>query len=143
MALLLISQSFAAGAEDLLPSGWHLSQLSKGNNIEADLSGAGHMERAVLVTDGDHSSVVAFIYGPDGMDPLKLFDTVHDPRTLTLKLAPPGEYRTACAKGYLGCQNDEPESVVLDRPTLSFSDENVEILFVLTKGAVKRIWLSD
>jgi len=141
--LCLLIFSTNANAQDVLPDGWHLNLESRANSVNCDFNGSGHPERAVLITDGYNSMVAAFIYDKGKMSVVSLFDTIHEPSALTLKMVPPGEYKTACGKKYYGCSPDESESVHINRPAISFADENVEILFVFDGGAVKKIWLSD
>ena len=58
----------------------------------------------------------------------------------------PGEYKTACGKGYFKCEKGEPEILKLKRPAIDyfkFGSANSFFFLDDQTGDFKRIWISD
>ena len=58
----------------------------------------------------------------------------------------PGEYETACGKGYFECGPDEPEVLVLKLPGIDyfrFASANSFFYWDNASKSFKRIWISD
>ena len=58
----------------------------------------------------------------------------------------PGEYKTACGKGYFKCGKGEPEILILKRPAIDyfrFGSANSFFFWDDQTDNFKRIWISD
>ncbi|HXV64631.1 MAG TPA: hypothetical protein VEK15_28295, partial [Vicinamibacteria bacterium] len=69
-----------------------------------------------------------------------------DLSVMGIDVAAPGEYETACGKGYWACAPDEPEVLFLENPAIDyFAAEGGNSFFVwdVDSGSFKRIWISD
>jgi hypothetical protein len=63
-----------------------------------------------------------------------------------IELAPPGEYETACGKGYWECEPGEPPMLVLKHAGMNyFANEGGNSFFFwdFDSRSFKRIWISD
>jgi hypothetical protein len=63
-----------------------------------------------------------------------------------IELVRPGDYKTACGKGYFDCEPGEPEVLKLRRPALMFFKyQSAASIFWWdpTTQAFKRTWVSD
>jgi hypothetical protein len=61
-------------------------------------------------------------------------------------LVPPGQYKTACGKGYWECESGEPEILDLKLPAIEFAKyESASSVFWWNRraGAFRRTWISD
>jgi hypothetical protein len=67
-------------------------------------------------------------------------------QTIGIKVAKPGEYKTACGKGYYDCKKDEPEQIRFDRPGIDFFKYESANMYFLWNGDSKsfyEIYISD
>lgn len=63
-----------------------------------------------------------------------------------ISLVKPGQYKTACGKGYWACERDEPAVLVLKSPAFEFfAFESASSIFWWDPraGAFRRTWISD
>jgi hypothetical protein len=63
-----------------------------------------------------------------------------------IDIVQPGEYRTACGKGYWKCGEGEPDKLTLDRPAISFFNFERASSFFFFDSATRsflRIPISD
>lgn len=63
-----------------------------------------------------------------------------------IDLAKPGDYKTACGKGYWECEKNEPEVLNLKTPGIwHFRFESAASIWYWDKksGEFKRVWISD
>ncbi len=66
--------------------------------------------------------------------------------SMGIDIANPGEYQTACGKGYFDCEEGEPEVIKLKLPGIDyFKFESANSFFYWDEQAknFKRIWISD
>ena len=65
---------------------------------------------------------------------------------LCLEAIPPGEFATACGKGYWDCADDEQPEIVLDLPAFNFfiNEGTSSYLYWDSKeNKMQRVWISD
>jgi len=63
-----------------------------------------------------------------------------------ISLWEPGQYKTACGKGYWECKDDETQILKLKTPGINFfAFESANSIFYWNsrKNEFKRIWMSD
>lgn len=66
--------------------------------------------------------------------------------SMGVEIAKPGEYKTACGKGYFECKEGEPEVLKLRLPAIDyFRFESANSFFVWNAktASFKRVWMSD
>ena len=147
-----------------LPYGYRLPQQSdypeyyqsyfKNNfpfKIDADFDGNGKADTALLLIKSDNSGWSLFVFltpEQDQIHQLKLDDTQQTVKYLLMGILglEPGEYKTACGKGYWDCKNGEPEKLILKSPGIDyFRFESGNSVFYWNKDSkyFSRIWLSD
>ena len=125
-----------------LPPGWRIVHDSKSSSVQMDLNGDGLIDKAALATDGHNTKAFAFLAQKGGSRVMELMESQEESAKCSLELLPPGRYMTACGKGLVEC-NGSPEEVVTKVPILSFSDQNVAVIFLFEGSKLQRIWLSD
>jgi hypothetical protein len=135
-----LGHSVPAYSTPNLPTGWRLVQSS--SPVRADLNGDGLPDEAVLATDGHATKAFAFLAREGGHQVVELMESQELPEKCQLELLPPGRYQTACGKGLVEC-NGTPEEITPRSPVLSFSDQNVAVVFLFERYDSKKVWLSD
>ena len=73
-------------------------------------------------------------------------DSKTDVQRFGLSLVDPGQYKTACGKGYWACKRDEPEVLELKSPGFElFMFESASLMFWWDRrsGSFRRTWTSD
>ncbi len=63
-----------------------------------------------------------------------------------IDLVRPGNYQTACGKGYWDCEKDEPELLTLAGPAIDFfktESANSFFFFDAATHRFRRVWISD
>ena len=117
--------------------------------IAADFDGDGHADRAeLLVRDPAPGVALVVTLARDTRHPLVLEQSTDVAwlDAMGVDVASPGEYKTACGKGYSECQPGEPESLKLGTPAIEFFKvESASSFFVFepARGRFKRVWISD
>ncbi|WP_243440061.1 hypothetical protein [Fundidesulfovibrio soli] len=145
------------------PQGWrapnameaadHWRSANVGRYLEArgSFTGAGRNEvaRILISDDGSTFGVFVFSAADSGRNQIvTLFESkdanlVH---SMGIETVGPGNYVTACGKGYWDCGKDESEHVVLahDAIRLFKREGHSSLLYKdLNSEAFKRIWVSD
>ncbi len=117
-------------------------------SAKGDFDGNGH-EDVVELVSRDHFSTLeyAFRVVMNGDAPQELLlrrGTKADLAKLGVITKAPGEYKTACAKGYGRCSDDAPQSVQIANAGFGlFQFESAEILYHWKDGEFHRLALSD
>ena len=118
---------------------------------DADFDGDGRADQAwILLRDsGKGWGLFVFLGQHDG-EPIvhKLDeDSGETPaQRFGLDVVEPGEYVTACVKGYGDCEPDEPEQLTLVLPGLdfcAFESANSYFWWNVKSNAFERTWISD
>jgi hypothetical protein len=121
----------------------------------ADFNGDGINDEAVLLKSTKFSGEGLFVRLSDNQNGFKWIELdVIDwgkkyPKvnlSMGIDIAKPGEYKTACGKGYFECKEGEPEVLKLRRPAINyFRFESANSFFVWDEKTTgfKRIWISD
>jgi hypothetical protein len=163
---LLTSVSFAA-EKITLPEGWRFPTAeeltyasrkespTKYSKAVADFNGDGINDEAFLLKSIKFSGEGLFVrlsYKQKGFRWIQL-DVIdwgkEYPKvdlSMSVAIAKPGNYETACGKGYFDCKDGEPEVLKLRRPAIDyFRFESANSFFVWDEkmAKFKRIWMSD
>ncbi len=151
---LAASQALAVGGWRL-PSAWELGQEWRAASahryaaVAGDFDGDGQLDHARLMLGLDgHKGALVVQFGGTPTRSIVL-DEVDDANWLDvmgIDLVTPGQFQTACGKGYWECASGEPEMLVVTLPAISyFAHESAESYFVFDrkKRAFRRVWMSD
>jgi hypothetical protein len=137
LVLLLMSLPAAGQLKPRLPAGWRVTEKSDytdedvrffngsmPNHAQADFDGDGRKDHALLLIQSDEAKCGLFVLPGSGGRVLKLDEFPLSPRESKLHagLSPikPGNYLTACGKGYWDCGPDEPRELTLKRTGVYF-----------------------
>ena len=118
---------------------------------EADFNGDGLPDQAwiLLHESGKGWGLFVFLKQKDGGSVVvKLEEDSGDTaaQRFGLDVVEPGEYDTACGKGYWDCEPDEPEKLRLVLPALdffAFESANSYFWWSVTSKTFVRTWMSD
>ena len=164
---LLLASTAYAEIKITLPEGWRfptekeLSYASRKDSstkyakVIADFNGDGINDEAFLLKSTKFSGEGLFVrlskkqggfrwVELDVIDWGKQYPNVD--LTMGVDIAKPGEYKTACGKGYFECKEGEPEVLKLRRAAIDyFRFESANSFFVWDDKTAKfkRIWISD
>ena len=142
-------------AEELSEEPGRKDSPTKFTKAVADFNGDGINDEALLLKSTKFSGEGLFVRLSDkqkGFRWVKLdvidWGTKYPKVNLSMGIATakPGEYKTACGKGYFECKEGEPEVLKLKRPAIDyFKFESANSFFVWDDklGSFKRIWMSD
>jgi hypothetical protein len=94
-----------------------------------------------------HDFILATFVGVSGgkfkADTLEKLEGVM-PSDFIIQMQPPGQYKTACGKGYWDCGSGEPEVVRLETPGVLFTKcEAYEVIYYLEKNRFVPVFISD
>jgi len=132
---------------------WHTfkEQLPTPYRAEADFNGDGVSDEAwILLGESDDSWGLFVFLGERGGLPeiIKLHES--DGRSVAegqgITVIEPGEYLTACGKGYWECEPDEPEKLMLSLPAINFfhfESANSFFWWDEDSGQFRETWMSD
>lgn len=167
LTYLLLTSTAYAGDKITLPEDWRfptereLSYVSRKDSptryarATADFNGDGNSDEAFLLKSTTFSGEGLFVrlstkqgdfrwIKLDVIDWGKQYPNVD--LSMGVDIAKPGEYKTACGKGYFECNEGEPKVLKLLRPAIDyFRFESANSFFVWDEKAAsfKRIWMSD
>ncbi len=167
LTYLLLASTAYSGDKITLPEGWRfptekeLSYVSRKDSPTkytraiADFNGDGINDEAFLLKSTKFSGEGLFVHLSnkesgfrwielDVIDWGKQYSNVD--LSMGVDIAKPGEYKTACGKGYFECNEGEPLVLKLRRPAINyFRFESANSFFVWDekKAKFKRIWMSD
>jgi len=118
--------------------------------VKADFDGDGKQDVARLLINGKENKMGLFVKlssRPDGKEiKLEEFDDKSWIEVMGISVVKPGNYRTACGKGYFECKKGEPETLKLKQPAIDFFKFGSANSFFVWDGKDKRfhkIWMSD
>jgi hypothetical protein len=118
---------------------------------DADFNGDGRVDQAwILLRDSGRGwGLFVFLGQEDGEPVVHELDvnTGDSPaQSFGLAVVEPGEYETACGKGYGDCEPEEPEKLTLVRPAIDFfqfESANSFFWWNAKTEAFERTWMSD
>jgi hypothetical protein len=105
------------------------------NHIEADFSADGIKDQAWILINASEKTFGLFVFLGTGNGRYKMMVLDKQKREteklfMGISLLEPGQYKTACGKGYWECKNDEPEVLKLIIPGINFfSFESADSVF--------------
>lgn len=169
-SLLLVLSSLLgsisiSNADPILPEGWRLplkieitNNISKGHDrdpyeytvTKADFNGDGILDTAQLLVNDKANKMGLFVFlsKDSGFKTIQL-DEMNDKAYVDgmgLLVAKPGEYKTACGKGYWECKNGVPKLLNLKRPAINyfgFGSANSFYVWFEKSNTFTRVWMSD
>ncbi len=166
--ILLIALPFVAHAlPDNLPEGWRFPTQTEIDLVpmrswsetkflwaSGDFNADGKIDTAHLIKDTKSlgEGFAVYLSTPSGFkwEIVKFYEYRSPPSgprlTMGLSIVKPGEYKTACAKGYWECKEGEPEVLILETEGLShFLFESASSIWFWNADAkkFKQVWISD
>ncbi|MFZ5565044.1 MAG: hypothetical protein ACOZBW_13430 [Thermodesulfobacteriota bacterium] len=162
--LITLSSLVLAKSKPEFPAGWKpatesdyasedlsFTKQQVPNHIEADFNSDGIVDDAWILTNTAKNTFGLFVLlrRKDGTHTmLSLDENKRETEKLFMgiSLIEPGQYKTACGKGYWDCKGNEPEVLTLKSPGISyFSFESAHSVFFWdsSKKEFTRIWMSD
>ena len=159
--------SFGESSESELPSGWRfptpedlsgnfIRKVSKKDYIVAneDFNGDGLEDHAYIVKSTNFSGEALILnHSQNGDYKWEVLDIISwggkypdVGLSMGVDSVPPGEYKTACGKGYWECESDEVPLLKLGFPAISyFRFESAASFFYWDENSAtfKRIWIND
>ncbi len=163
----LLSSVSHAGEKISLPKCWRLptedeltyvnrkGSPTKYSRAVADFNGDGIDDEALLLKSTQFVGEGLFVRLSDKQEGFRWveLDVIHWGReypkvdlSMGVDVAKPGNYSTACGKGYFECKEGEPEVLKLRLPAIDyFRFESANSFFVWDENTkcFKRIWMSD
>ena len=120
-------------------------------HVQADFNGDGLLDHAWLLlrSPGTGWGLFVFMGSKDGQPQLVKLDEDSGKvpaQRMGVEIAAPGEYNTACGKGYFDCEAGEPDKLKLRLPAIDFfSYESANSFFWWdgTRRAFRQTWISD
>lgn len=121
------------------------------NHIIADFNGDGKIDDAWILINTSKNAFGLFVFlaqkdGTHKMIPLDEHRRETEKLFMGISLMEPGQYKTACGKGYWKCEEDEPEVLKLKFPGINyfaFESANSVFFWNSSKKEFTRIWMSD
>lgn len=129
-------------------SAWRKEDPELYLTLNADFDGDGKTDTANLLINDKENRIGLFVTMASMKNPPVLLEAtdIKEIRNMGIKTVKPGQYKTACGKGYWKCKKDEPEILKLKQPAIDFfTYEGANSYFVWDKKdkAFKKIWMSD
>jgi hypothetical protein len=121
------------------------------NHIEGDFNDDGIKDQAWILINTSQKTFGVFVFlgAENGSYKMIMLDE-HKRETeklfMGISLLEPGQYKTACGKGYWECKEDETEILTLRNPGINyFAFESANSVFYWNsrKSEFTRIWMSD
>jgi hypothetical protein len=118
-------------------------------SVREDLDGDGKQDLAELVvSEAENALAVRVLLSslPDRAFFAAREPTADAAAVMGLGVVVPGEYKTACGKGYWVCEAGEPAVLSLAHPTLDFfrfGSANTFLVWSREEKSFKRVWMSD
>ncbi len=118
-------------------------------HAQGDFNGDGLPDDAWIMFSTLHKAPALFVFlaQPAGSAKVITLDKIPatiKPQTMGIKVAPPGEYKTACGKGYYKCGPHEPEVLHLTLPAINyfvFEGANSFFWWDAQTQSFKRTWM--
>jgi len=120
-------------------------------HVQADFNGDGLPDDAwiLLSTLSKASGLFVFLAQQEGPPKVITLDknpVPNKPQNMGIKVVQPGDYKTACGKGYFKCGPNKPEVLHLERPAINyflFEGANSFFWWDTQSQSFKRTWMSD
>jgi hypothetical protein len=120
-------------------------------HVQADFNGDGLPDDAWIMFSSLHKrwGLLVFLAQQEGDPKIIILDTnrrTTKPQQMGIKVVLPGDYKTACGKGYYACGPDKPAVLHLTLPAINyFIFEGVNSFFWwdAQSQSFKRTWMSD
>ncbi|MCP4237812.1 MAG: hypothetical protein GY770_30300 [Aestuariibacter sp.] len=166
--ILLVALSIGAQASsEELPNGWRFPTQAEIDIVpmrrwsetkfliaSADFNSDGEIDTARIIKDEDNigEGFAVYLSGLDGFEwKIVKFYEYRSQQTapmlrMGLSIVEPGNYKTACGKGYWDCKDGEPEELALETNGLShFLFESASSIWFWDKKSLKfvQVWISD
>jgi len=162
--ILLFSITSHSKVKFVFPSGWRpaekMDYLDEDllmienivpNRADGDFNGDGFNDTALLLindTEKKYSLLVYLYQKKGGYKKIKLEEgpKISEKLHNGISLMEPGNYKTACGKGYWDCEPGEPAVLTLKNPGIAcFEFESSSSVFYWDthKREFKQIWMSD
>jgi hypothetical protein len=129
---------------------WRDSSSHRFLRVSADFNGDGVTDEANLLVKEEGLEVALFARvsagGANHVIMLDELDGLKGFWSMGIELVAPGEYETACGKGYWECESGEPEVLMLKNPAIDyFASESANSFFAwdVDTQSFQRIWISD
>jgi hypothetical protein len=121
------------------------------NHIEADFNGDNIKDHAWILINSSKKTFGVFVFLGVGNGSYKMMMLDEHKREteklfMGISLLEPGQYKTACGKGYWECKEDETEILKLKNPGINyfaFESANSVFYWDSRKNEFMRIWMSD
>jgi len=165
IVVFLLAIVSSALANPPIPDGWRIpteadytfdwkDSILKGSipfHVTADFNGDNVPDDAyiLLSTHSKAWAVFVILHTKDGKSAfIKLDenDGQTPPQLMGLAIVQPGDYETACGKGYYECDPNDPDSLHLDLPAIDYFEFESAELFIWWDKQTKsfhRTWISD
>jgi hypothetical protein len=134
---------------DLGASDWRKEDPNLYLIAKADFDGDGKKDTAQLLINDKENKMGLFVtLASERNESALLLETTdkNEIRNMGIKAVKPGQYKTACGKGYWKCKKEEPEILNLKQSPIDFFlSEGANSYFIWDRKAkaFKRIWISD
>ncbi|MDP2277699.1 MAG: hypothetical protein Q8K51_05690 [Nitrospirota bacterium] len=116
---------------------------------KADFDGDGKEDTASLLINDKKNKMGLFVELSSRPGKRIKLDEIEDKswiEVMGITVAKPGNYKTACGKGYFDCEKGEPEALNLKLPAIDYFKEGSANSFFIWDKKTKqfqRIWMSD
>ena len=162
IVLLVITLPTLAGSMPL-PLGWRVPTSSELNDdwrsndpnkyevLRGDFNGDGVVDQAMLLVPLKGRSLGLFVFLSQKNHTFKTYalDRIKDValiKAMGIAKVSPGQYKTACGKGYWECAKDEAPEISIQHDAIDyFKTESANSYFYWDEQTktFKRIWISD
>jgi hypothetical protein len=130
--------------------GWRKDDPNRYLVVKADFDGDGKEDVASLLINDKENKMGLFVKLTSRSETkeikLEEFDDKSWIEVMGISGVKPGNYKTACGKGYFECKKGEPETLTLKRPAIDFFKFGSANSFFFWDDKAKRfqrIWMSD
>lgn len=136
-------------ADSSMHNDWRAVDENKFLRVNADFNGDGISDFAEIKQSCDKKRVALFAFVNEKNKRNKSFFLADiDSNQLSVygvKLTPPGDYLSACQKGYFECASTQASTDVLHQSVQLFKYEGVSSIFFWdpTSNNFKRVWIDD
>ena len=157
------SMSLAVAADIAIPLGWRVptaselsddwrrSDVERYSSVIGDFNGDGLPDKAMLlISEKDGGlGLFAFLATRSGRFQSYKLDVINEGswiEVMGIALVSPGEFKTACGKGYFRCKNGEPPKLNLRRDAVDYfksGSANSYFVWDSRAGKFRRYWMSD
>lgn len=128
---------------------WRNNYPAKGAEVVGDFDGDGKPDRATLLVFNANKNLGLFIFLSGDRAGWRKVDVLRDPQaihSMGIEMLHPGNYPTACGKGYFPCKRGEPEYIDFDTDAINYfkiESANRNIFFDKRSRSFRKVWMSD